>query len=801
MFGWRKKAKKVCSERDARFFLLLCFGRAPVHGGELRRRMNASPFGVCKSLLRSSEFGRNMLEPLALKKCPLWRPYSANDQKLLAYGLKNHFDMETVQPADTWLATLQLLASNSRFLQIFDAAETGYSAPWLQEKLDSVANFKPREIVGEIEEITEKNIRGFALDRQDPALPLTLDFYVNGAFIGQSTPAGPRPDLQEKYGGNGKFAFNHTFTVPDHLQHYEQLVVTAFDHESAQPACAPKEFAPIKARHQTDIARLADELALLRHSSISDAASVVSQLDRIEAALPQIARAASYPLGDYAAFKAAYPVGPAPTHPDEIDSGVVLCFLDNRADEAAAGSVSRSALADADADYVLFVSKGAAISPHAVAWIRYAAAQNPDAILIYADYDIQEGDAYAPCCRGKFDVELLLQDPSYAAAYAVRQEFAQKLGDGPAADLELWLHVLGAHGPSAFAHVPKILWHMQRQPLPPVSETSATVAAYFNHHNIAAISGPHQDRYGGALKNKISIEWPIDESLPKLAIIIPTRDQLNLLRDCVESLQATLSYPDATEIIIVNNGSQDPELLAWLEKCAAALSFTVIKSDTPFNWSELNNIAAGKTDAEYLLFLNDDTKALDIGWDQTLRGYLARQDVGAVGARLLYGDGSIQHGGVTINQLKTVASDAIVHEAQGQSPSVGDYMNRSQLCHTSSAVTGAFLACKRADFDRLKGFDAKNFAVTFNDIDFCLRLNELGKKIVYVSAITFMHFESKTRGYDHMSCEKASRVNSEHKIMIQKWKKSYPIDVWYAPAFLHSGEPYRRLAAPNRTPE
>jgi len=799
MISWRKKSPDKCSERDVRFFFLLCLGREVQHAGQSNKRTGSSPFGVCKSLLGSAEFARNMLEPLALGKNPLWQAYSIDAQQLLKEGLKTHFNEHSRTLPGNWVEAISLLSNNSRFLQIFDAAKTGYDALWVQRKLSGLAGAQHRNIVGALEVITSTNLRGFALNADDPTLPLTIDFYVNGAFVGQQSPSQPRPDLQEKYGGTGKVAFTHGYTVPAHLREYDQLVVMAFDHATGQPLCPAKEFAPIRARHITDTARLANEVTQLRQQIAGDHASadILEKLDRIEAALPQIKQALSYPLNDYADYKQQYPV-PAAPQPGvgAAMPSVAVCYLGDEPQQAeTSNTCSLDTLSACEADYIIFVEAGAAVRKEACGWIAHVARQNPDAVILYADYELAEGNSASPCCRARFDEELLLQDPSYATAYAVRRDYALKLTTDPAASFKLWLEVLSTEGVAAFHHVPLILWQYQSLPAHSEDDLKEPVAAYLKSKSISANIRSHSDTYGGALSGKLTIDWPIDPALPKLAIIIPTRDQLELVQNCVSSLQATLKYPSATEIIIVDNGSTDAEILHWFGKQEANKAVTILRHDAPFNWAELNNIAAAQSNAEYLLFLNDDTKALDQGWDHILRGYLARADVGAVGARLLYEDGSVQHGGVTINQLDFVASDAIVHEAHGQSPSVGGYMKRSQLCHTSSAVTGAFLACKRSDFEAIGGFDAANFAVTFNDIDFCLGLAEHGKKALYVPAITLLHFESKSRGYDNLSIEKAERVQREHKMMIKKWYRPGPADVWYAPAFFRGGNSYERLAA------
>jgi GT2 family glycosyltransferase len=276
-------------------------------------------------------------------------------------------------------------------------------------------------------------------------------------------------------------------------------------------------------------------------------------------------------------------------------------------------------------------------------------------------------------------------------------------------------------------------------------------------------------------------------------VIIPSRDNLNLLQPCVESLIETMAAPSATEIIIIDNGSTDKATLAWLNEQKDQGNIRVITSDTPFNWAGLNNHAAEHTDAEYLLFLNDDTKSVTQRWDERLRAQLERSDIGVVGARLFYEDGTLQHGGVVINSLTEVRPDAIVHEASGEAPDQGGYLNRSRLCHRVSAVTGAFLACKARDFKALEGFDAEHLGIAFNDIDFCLKIAASGKAVLYDPALTFFHYESKSRGYDSWSEEKQSRFITEQKAMMERWGDIVKSDPFYPEPFLRRGKAFQYI--------
>ena len=785
------------------FFLLLCLGRPARHDGETHKRVGASIFGTCKSMLASTEFARNMLEPLSLGKLPVWRPYNTKERTLLAWGLKEHFGVEGTPPS-TWRQALVAVSQSARFLQIFDAAENGYQAEWFFRRLPEGGASTGRTLLGQVDEYVGSTLRGYVLDLDDTSAAITLDLFVNGTFTGQATPTECRRDLQERYGGSGRYVFQQTLEIPAHLRSHKLLVLTAYDHASGQLALPAFEFAPMKARHRDEIAKLTDELAALNKNiktgDIGAAANseIAAQLARIEAALPELADRTSFSLDDYEEYLACYPHSPSPKYTSA--PSVAVCYM---ADTPLSGEsseiVSLETLAVTQADYIAFIPAGASLGDHAAAWLATTAAENPEADILFADYDyLGEAGQRRLCCRAAFDSDLLLQDPAYACAFAAKRDVALRFAGEEKSFYALWLMLLREKGPRAFAHVPRILWHFQAAPAFETKACQHDLANYLQETVPHAKISAHKDTYGGAVTSAFTTEWPIDEKLPKLAVIIPTRDQLDLLTGCIESLRATLAYPHATEIIVVDNGSQDTATQIWLEGAAKAGIITLVQHKAPFNWSELNNLAANKTDAEYLLFLNDDTKALDKGWDHILRGYLARGEIGAVGARLLYADGTIQHGGVIINQLQQVTSDAIIHEASGESPDEGGYMHRSQLAHSASAVTGAFLACKRTDFEAVGGFDAVHFAVAFNDIDFCLRLGAKGKSILYVPQLTFFHFESKSRGYDGVSPEKSARVEKEHKSMIKKWSSRFPSDPWYPELFLRKGKAFSKIAAPQK---
>jgi GT2 family glycosyltransferase len=365
--------------------------------------------------------------------------------------------------------------------------------------------------------------------------------------------------------------------------------------------------------------------------------------------------------------------------------------------------------------------------------------------------------------------------------------------------LDLQLQIFEKTGDNGFAHIPQVLWHFAPDVDNPAQNHTDILNAHFSRTGSNAFAVDHSDPFGKALPHASKIIWQqANEENPhqpstggteveKLAIIIPSKNALDLIRPCTESLIATVTATDQIEIIIMDNGSDDAVTLDWLKAIDNHPMVKVIRHDHPFNWAEINNNAVDHTDAKHLLFLNNDTLALEQGWDMVLRSLLRRSEIGAVGARLLYEDGTIQHGGVLLYDTSVA-----VHEAAGQTCDNPHYMFRSALPHHTSAVTGAFLACTKENFAQVHGFD-EQFRIIFNDIDFCLKLRAQGLKILYSPDITFNHLESKSRGYDHQDSEKARRAKAESNKMKEKWGDTLKEDPYYPAIFARSGKPYSRI--------
>ena len=260
---------------------------------------------------------------------------------------------------------------------------------------------------------------------------------------------------------------------------------------------------------------------------------------------------------------------------------------------------------------------------------------------------------------------------------------------------------------------------------------------------------------------------------PKVSILIANKDHYEDLSRCVSSILDESTYENY-EIIIVENNSTSQEIRAYYEEIGKHPRVRVVTYEGEFNYSRINNYGASFAEGEFLLLLNNDTQVITVNWIEELLMYGQRRDVGAVGAKLYYGDKTIQHAGIVLGLGAHRTAGHTHYKVNIEN--VG-YMGRLCYAQDVSAVTGACLLVRKEWYDRLGGLD-ESFAVALNDVDFCLRLRDMGLLNVFTPFAELYHYESKSRGLDD-SDERARRYNEESARFRQKWK-----------AVLEAGDPY-----------
>ena len=259
---------------------------------------------------------------------------------------------------------------------------------------------------------------------------------------------------------------------------------------------------------------------------------------------------------------------------------------------------------------------------------------------------------------------------------------------------------------------------------------------------------------------------------PSITAIIPTRNKYGLLRTCIEGLKKT-QYAHI-QTIIIDNGSDDRETLDYLQNLQAE-GLTVLRLPGPFNYSALNNAAAKHARGDLLGFLNNDVEMRDPDWLSLLVRHAVKDDIGAVGARLLYPDGTIQHAGIF-----TGIGGGAGHAHRFLTANDPGYFHRARLPQRVSAVTGACMVVAREKFEAVGGFDEQRFPVAFNDVDLCLKLNARGWQSFYEPRATLIHHESKSRGSDRLRVNR-ERFAGELAALKEVWKTDTFTDPYHHP--------------------
>ena len=327
-------------------------------------------------------------------------------------------------------------------------------------------------------------------------------------------------------------------------------------------------------------------------------------------------------------------------------------------------------------------------------------------------------------------------------------------------------------------HVPKLLYYWRQhagsvssgvEAKPYVVESArGAVADHLRRHGFANFKITSTRAFETIFKITYEI---IGE--PKISIIIPNKDHVEDLRRCITSIIEKSTY-DNYEIIVVENNSETREIFAYYEELANNPAVKIITYKGDFNYSAINNLGVSEASGEYVLLLNNDIQIITVNWMEELLMYAQRPDVGAVGAKLYYPDKTIQHAGVVIG-LGAHRTAGHVHYRQKRE-NLG-YMGRLCYAQNMSAVTGACLLVKKALYEEAGGLD-ESFAVSLNDVDFCLKLRKLGYLNVFTPFAEAYHYESASRGSD-MTGEAAARYNDESARFREKWKEQ-----------LEAGDPY-----------
>lgn len=441
-----------------------------------------------------------------------------------------------------------------------------------------------------------------------------------------------------------------------------------------------------------------------------------------------------------------------------------------------------AAFALASGSWVILLSAEDRLAQHALYRIATEAAKYPEARVLYSDEDRidDDGERSAPAFKPDWNPQLLLSQNYIGRLVAfdlpcAREHGGFRPGFEGAGDYDLLLRTTAALPPQSIRHIPEILYHSHR-----IEAGELEIAAHWDAGRRALKL--HLDSIGAAVavieKTAVSdgyhIRYSLPDPLPLVSILIPTRDRHDLLKRCVDSILERTTYQNF-EVLVIDNGSQEPESINYLQTLSQCPRTRVLAFDLPFNFSAINNFAASKAHGEVLCLLNNDTEVITKDWLEEMLGYLQQPAVGIVGAKLLYPDHRIQHAGVL------VGVGGLAHHAHAfLDRNEPGYLGRACLAQDLSAVTAACMLVRAQIYRDLSGFDAEHLPVAFNDVDFCLRVREAGWRVVWTPHAELYHHESASRGVDDTR-EKMARFAGERAYMHKRWAQVLKADPSYNP--------------------
>lgn len=444
----------------------------------------------------------------------------------------------------------------------------------------------------------------------------------------------------------------------------------------------------------------------------------------------------------------------------------------------------RKAVEQAETDYIAFIRSGDRIPSHALSIIAHGITNNRGKKIIYTDNDFitDAGIRHDPQFKPDWDPELFLSTNYISNLCVIKAEFFRSV-DRFIIEPENFtlydflLKALSHITADDILHIPHILYHAlvdDKEPgatAQPSGEQQRELLAlqeYFGRTNSRV--RVESTEHAGIFRRK----YPLPENPPLVSLIVPTRNGYNILSQCIASIIEKTSYRNY-EILVVNNRSTDRRTLKYLDRIAARRDVRIIDYDHEFNYSAINNYAVKQAAGSVVGLINNDIEVREPEWLTEMASYAIRDEIGAVGAKLLYPDGRVQHGGVLMGL------EGSVRNAHRFFP--GDhagYGKRLSTVQSFAAVTAACLVVRKELYDKVGGLNEQDLPVAFNDVDLCLRLVEAGYVNVWTPYAVLVHHESVSRGHDDTPEERA-RSERETEYLLRRWGSWFVDDPHYNP--------------------
>ncbi|WP_122499480.1 glycosyltransferase [Pseudomonas viridiflava] len=435
-------------------------------------------------------------------------------------------------------------------------------------------------------------------------------------------------------------------------------------------------------------------------------------------------------------------------------------------------AASNSALSLATGSFVALMDNDDLLPKHALYWVARTIRENHDVGLIYSDEDKidVDGNRSSPYFKSDWN-EFLFRSQNMVCHLGVyRKDLVVDVGQFTlglegAQDYDLALRCIERLERNQIVHIPRVLYHWRAH--------AGSTAMAGDEKPYAALAGvkaleDHLRRKGNIGVAELSdhgmyrVRYKLPAVQPLVSLVIPTRNAYALVKQCIDSIKDLTAYKNY-EIILIDNGSDDPQSLAYFAQLDREPNIRVLRDDGPFNYSALNNAAVRIANGELIGLINNDIEVISPDWLGEMVSIAMQNNVGAVGARLWYPNDRLQHGGV-IAGIGGIAGHSHKNLPKGAS----GYFCRGELIQEFSAVTAACLVIKKAIFEQVGGLEEEHLKIAFNDVDLCLKVQEAGYVNVWTPFAELYHHESATRGFEDTP-QKQARFSTEIEYIKSRW--------------------------------
>ena len=448
-------------------------------------------------------------------------------------------------------------------------------------------------------------------------------------------------------------------------------------------------------------------------------------------------------------------------------------------------AASNSGLEIAEGNYIVLFDHDDLLPLNALYEVAKVIDENPDIDLVYSDEDkIDETGMHSmPHFKPDWSPESILSRNYLDHLVVFRSSIMKEIGGwrvGYEGSQDHDLILRFTEKTNKVYHIPKILYHWRIHKGSVASAEEAKPYAYIAAQKALTEALQRRDTPGtvdflsGFMGYSIRLE--IKDPNKLVSIIIPTKDKADILEVCLESIFNKTSYPNF-EVIVVDNNSGESDTFQLFDRWQKIEPerFKCVRTEEPFNFAYLMNFGRQSATGEYLVLLNNDTEVISEDWLEGMVEQAQRKSIGVAGVKLLYPNDTIQHAGVVIG-LGAAAGHVLVGEHR-DGPGYFNYVN---LLNNYSALTAACFMVRTEVFDEVNGFD-EDFAVEYNDVDFCLRVREAGYRNLYIPHVELYHYESISRGHPHLTKESTARHQHEVKLLRTRWSKYLEHDPHYNP--------------------